>query len=240
MSENFQPRIVESAKDIAEKMQFAGPRNGALGKTIFFIGAGCSVTAGIPGAADIARRMTIEVGRRFRVCENDDDCLAAYRKLVELKNLSSAAANAPIAKLSEDMVDWHRVYDEMFERHFATPDDVRDFFGDILAKANGAINWAHLCLGELATTNYVSTVLTTNFDQLALSGMVRAGILPVVCDRTVQSHPAIDRQRHIAAYEIAPVLWAENHLQLRATGFAASALIRCTVPVPTLWSAAIL
>lgn len=70
----------------------------------------------------------------------------------------------------------------MFRRHFTAPDDVRDLFATLVTDAKEAINWAHLCLGELVAQKYVSTVLTTNFDQLVLSGMVRAGVLPVVCD----------------------------------------------------------
>ena len=44
------------------------------------------------------------------------------------------------------------------------------------------MNWAHACLGALVQQRYVHTVLTTNFDQLALEGIVRAGITPVVAD----------------------------------------------------------
>jgi hypothetical protein len=44
------------------------------------------------------------------------------------------------------------------------------------------LNWAHLCLGEIVAQKLVSTVLTTNFDQLALAGMVHAGIIPVISD----------------------------------------------------------
>jgi hypothetical protein len=52
----------------------------------------------------------------------------------------------------------------------------------LVSETKEAINWAHLCLGELVAQKYISTVLTTNFDQLVLSGMVRAGVLPVMCD----------------------------------------------------------
>lgn len=177
-----EPRLVESANEIAEKMRFAGPRDGALGKVIFFIGAGCSVTAGIPAAVEIARLTTREVGRRFGCCSDKDDCVVAYRSLVGRKYLTDAGGGLPLADQSDEKIDWYRVYDEMFRRHYATPDDTRSLFGKIVGDTKGAINWAHLCLGELASRGFVSTVLTTNFDQLVLSGMVRAGLLPVVCD----------------------------------------------------------
>jgi tetratricopeptide (TPR) repeat protein len=70
----------------------------------------------------------------------------------------------------------------MFGIYYTAPDDVRDLFASLVEEANGAINWAHLCLGELVARRFASTVLTTNFDQLVLAGLVRAGVLPVVCD----------------------------------------------------------
>jgi hypothetical protein len=39
-----------------------------------------------------------------------------------------------------------------------------------------------VCLGHLVERRYVHTVLTTNFDQLVLKGVVRTGIFPVVSD----------------------------------------------------------
>src|SRR6202035_5865229 len=112
----------------------------------------------------------------------NDACVIAYRALVEGKYLSDAGGALPLPSQSDDKINWHSVYDEMLRRHYATPDDTRALFGKIVADAKGAINWAHLCLGELVSRGFISTVLTTNFDQLVLSGMVRAGVLPVVCD----------------------------------------------------------
>jgi SIR2-like domain len=182
ISETPEPRLVGSARDVAEKMLFAGPRDGELGRVIFLIGAGCSISAGIPGAVKIAHHMTSEVGRRFKCCSDGDDCVAAYRGLVQRNYLTDAGAPVPLADQSDDRIDWYSVYDEMFRRHYATPDDTRQLFGKIVREAKGAINWAHMCLGELVSRGLVSTVLTTNFDQLVLLGVVRAGLLPVVCD----------------------------------------------------------
>ena len=53
---------------------------------------------------------------------------------------------------------------------------------EAVESSRGRINWAHLCLGEMVARGYVHTVLTTNFDQLALDGIIRAGIIPVVAD----------------------------------------------------------
>lgn len=44
------------------------------------------------------------------------------------------------------------------------------------------MNWAHLCLGELVRLGYIHTVLTTNFDQLVLEGILRTSVRPVIAD----------------------------------------------------------
>jgi hypothetical protein len=182
-----EPRIAD-VSEIAEKIRFARPRDGTLGKVVFLIGPGCSISAKIPGAVEIAKRMVREIALSFGCCNKavvksaDIDILKAYESLIAHKFFDRFTNDDPSSSLSEETIDWFKVYDEMFRRHFTAPDDVRDLFSAIVNEADGAINWAHLCLGELVMQNYVSTVLTTNFDQLVLSGMVRAGVLPVVCD----------------------------------------------------------
>ena len=81
-------------------------------------------------------------------------------------------------------IDWSRVYDVLFAEYYKAPDHAREIFSEFVEQSDGRINWAHLCLGELVKQQLVSTVLTTNFDQLALAGLVRSGVLPVVCDGT--------------------------------------------------------
>ena len=177
------PRIprVASVREVAEKIRRA--RNGEeLGRVVFLIGAGCSVSAGIPGAPNIARMMVVEIARQFGICSDSDDSVTCYRILVNNDHIKDAGSGLPIDQQADHLIDWYRVYDEMFERHYSTRDETRELFNRIVQSTNGAINWAHLCLGELVARGFISTVLTTNFDQLVLSGIVRAGVLPVVCD----------------------------------------------------------
>jgi tetratricopeptide (TPR) repeat protein len=112
------------------------------------------------------------------------DASAAYRWLAGKKQMRDCFH--PISKEAlsdgEPEIDWFRVYDAAFSDHFNTPDDARELFSEFVDAAGGRINWAHLCLGELVKKRLVSTVLTTNFDQLVLAGLVRSGVLPVVCD----------------------------------------------------------
>ena len=55
--------------DIADPILLARPSDGPrLGNTIFLIGAGCSVSAGIPGASVIAKRMVRDVSHHLGTC----------------------------------------------------------------------------------------------------------------------------------------------------------------------------
>lgn len=167
------PLATVTIREIADAMRLA-KFSGGLGRTIFLIGAGCSISAGIPGAAAIAQRMVLETAKSIGLGRLDDTPAAAYRSLVEASKLDTPP--------NIENIDWWAVYDELFDRHYKTPDDTRDLFARVLHDASSAINWAHLCLGELVQRGLVSTVLTTNFDQLVLRGMAIAGILPVVSD----------------------------------------------------------
>lgn len=103
---------------------------------------------------------------------------------------------------ADDAIDWPRVYDQAFAEFYTAPDHVRDLFARLVEQAGGAINWAHLCLGEFVARRLVATVLTTNFDQLALSGMVRAGVLPVVCDGIESLNRISGQPRHPQLVEL--------------------------------------
>jgi hypothetical protein len=117
--------------------------------------------------------------------DRDEDHTKAYRWLAANRHIrdccigdASEESNFPDSR----EIEWRRVYDTLFADHYTTPDDVREIFSNFVDEANGVINWAHLCLGELVRQRLVSTIITTNFDQLVLSGLVRSGVLPVVCD----------------------------------------------------------
>ena len=182
MATTQKPEIVNNVSEIAEKIQFARRADGSLGRTVFLIGAGCSISAGIPGASDIARRMVRIAAARFGCCDEKADSVEAYKNLIAQKLFVPFPTGHPESDPTDETIDWYKVYDGMFSRHFTAPDDVRELFATLVVDAKQAINWAHLCLGEIVAQKYVSTVLTTNFDQLVLSGMVPAGVLPVVCD----------------------------------------------------------
>jgi SIR2-like domain len=178
-----EPPLLNDVLEIANKIRFARPADGMLGRVVFFVGAGCSISAGVPGSVDIARRMVREAAHRFECCGANSDCVEAYKSLVAGKYLASCMKKGrEDREPTDETINWYKVYDELFRSHYAGPDYARELFDTLVSEIKGAINWAHLCLGELVAQKYVSTILTTNFDQLVLSGLVHAGVLPVMCD----------------------------------------------------------
>lgn len=201
MSSSIAGQRIASVAEVADAIQLA-KESDRLGRIVFLIGAGCSVSAGVPGAPAIARRMTRHVAHSLCGCkpdQNDEDC---YRTLVAKGRLNPPSEDAGTPLPTNQEIDWYHVYDQMFQRHYASRDATRELFSTLIDETGGAINWAHLCLGELVAKNLVSTVITTNFDQLALAGMVQAGVIPVVCDG-VESLNRIDSSpRHPQLIEL--------------------------------------
>jgi tetratricopeptide (TPR) repeat protein len=142
------------------------------------VGAGCSVSANIPAAPGVARHCALKLARiyssgRFKA----DDPEAALDWLVKHRKISLPQE----ATSSSDGSHWGQLYQYFFEHHFKAPNQQREIIIEIIGDED-QINWAHACLGELVRLKYVHTVLTTNFDQLVLQGIVRAGIWPVTAD----------------------------------------------------------
>lgn len=143
----WEPQLETDIDAIGRRIRFAKRDEEKLGRTIFLIGAGCSISAGIPGATEIARRMVRETARRLGLGKEDDDAAAAYAALVRDRALTAYPKGDPGAA-PDEAVDWYAVYDAMFRVHYTAPDDVRRLFGGLVETANGAVNWAHLCWGR--------------------------------------------------------------------------------------------
>jgi len=197
-----EPRL-GNISEIASAIQLAAANDSkSLGRTVFFIGAGCSKSAGIPLVPSMAQQLTLKLANAKRAppeaLKSAED---AYRWLSPNRGIPDCRIGEQLKKEEADkrQIDWSRVYDVLFAEHYKTPDHAREIFSDFVDQAEGRINWAHLCLGELVKQRLVSTVITTNFDQLVLGGLVRAGVLPVVCDgiesltriRGAPTHPQV-------------------------------------------------
>jgi hypothetical protein len=191
--------------EIARAIRFAKKDDKERRNNVFLIGAGASISAGIPGAADIGRRLVRLVAQRFDISHESDAQPHQIYALLESQKVLEDCRIAAVSRsgMPEDReVDWWRVYDLIFKRYYTQPNDVRDLFGSLVDEADGAINWAHLVLGELVARGFISTVLTTNFDQLALTGLARAGIIPVVCDGLESLNRIAGAPRHPQLIEI--------------------------------------
>lgn len=201
MTESPEPTLVTDVSQIADKIRFARSP-GTLGDTVFLIGAGCSISAGIPAVVDIGRRMARDAAHRFECCSETADSVQAYKSLVLNQKITSCVKDRDDQDVTDDKIDWYGVYAKLFGSHYAGPDYARELFGKLVSETEGAINWAHLCLGELVAQKFVSTVLTTNFDQLVLSGMIHAGVLPVMCDGIESLHRISGKPQHPQLVEL--------------------------------------
>lgn len=160
--------------------------NRSLGRTVFMIGAGCSKSAGIPLSEEIAKALVRRLAKRYGVTSGrSDDSVDLLHGLVEQ---SKFPKNLLETDSRDKKIDWYAVYDVIFRDHYRTPKEIQRVFSSILDASGNQINWAHVCLGELVRLGYTSTVLTTNFDQLALDGISRSGSLPVVADGVGSLH----------------------------------------------------
>ena len=163
-------------EDLVLRMKLAKPQ-GAARPVTFLMGAGCSVSAGIPTVTTIAQNEVLALAANFGATPRNP-----AEAIVALASHGLFAGHAEIARTKPDTLNWGFIYDTIFKEVHTAPTDVGKLFKRILKEAKPRINWAHLALGELAAKGWISTTITTNFDLLALEGYARAGVIPVVSD----------------------------------------------------------
>jgi CheY-like chemotaxis protein len=168
--------IAELAKRLllakADEGDLVNPR----GRAVFWIGAGASVSAGIPSGRALAGRLAQRIAAKLLPpgggSINDGDDSRAHE--AAFAALQAAGEIGPDHTLAT-------AYGELFARLDATQQ--RDFVRGVIVKTNQRqINWSHLALGELVRQRIVHTLLTTNFDDLLLDGLVRCDQLPAIID----------------------------------------------------------
>lgn len=157
-----------------------GEISGRRGRAIFLLGAGCSASAKIPLAASVAQRCICVLARRY---STDQSRAGDFEDPIKaLKLLVTRGIIPQRFQLASGQGDWGALYTYLFADHLKSPNQQREIISRIIEERENGMNWAHACLGALVQQRYVHTVLTTNFDQLALEGIVRTGITPVVAD----------------------------------------------------------
>ncbi len=184
------PKLDKAGRD-ALRRSLPPPKR--QGKAVFLLGAGCSRSAGIPVAADVARYAAIYLQEVYSHDPGDTLPLVALADhvgcLEEFQKKATAALHWLDDKgklldfeIGRGNPDWGRLYVYFLENDLASPNRQREFLSELISRAGGKLNWAHACLGELVHQGYVGTVMTTNFDQLAFQAVARAGTLPVIAD----------------------------------------------------------
>ncbi|MFL6261006.1 MAG: tetratricopeptide repeat protein [Thermoanaerobaculia bacterium] len=155
------------------------------GRVLVITGAGCSASAGIPTAKQIAQECVVDLWR-------SSGYPGSVAKLGETLEAQANAAMAKLARKSDlfrkllagqvaQELPWSKIYEYLFtEVYVSSPEQKRVIEGAL--RRGVGLNWAHACLGELMRRCYVHTVLTVNFDLLALEGAVRAGVIPAIAD----------------------------------------------------------
>ncbi len=149
---------------------------GDRGRAVFLIGAGCSASAGIPLAAGVARTAVLRLAEAYGVTPATDEPLAALIALIDSKKVLE------IYRPVDGQARWGDLYSYVFSAHMKHPNEQRDLISEMIEGQEYALNWAHACLGALVEKRFVHTILTTNFDQLVLQGVIRTGLVPVVAD----------------------------------------------------------
>ena len=154
--------------------------SGRRGRAIVLLGAGCSFSAGIPLATDVAKRCACLLYQRYGIAGSKK--VGSTNSDAALKALIAEGVVPPRFRSDDGRGDWAELYKYFFADHLKSPNQQREIISRIIGEGQYALNWAHACLGALVQHRYVHTVLTTNFDQLALQGIIRSGITPVVAD----------------------------------------------------------
>jgi hypothetical protein len=181
--ETLSEPVAKAVKDLANDLTLAredadGPNQGR-GRAIFLIGAGCSVTAGIPAAPGVAKHCALKLARTYSAgafTGADPDQALEWLQRQGKVELSGELT------VKSDGTHWGALYSYFFEFHLKSPNQQREVINEIIDEAKDGLNWAHACIGELVERRYIHSVLTTNFDQLVLQGIIRTGILPVTAD----------------------------------------------------------
>lgn len=138
----------------------------------FLVGAGCSRSAGIKLASEIAYDNICQLAQSLGAPPADRGTPEAALEWLKADQENYFKADC----------DFNSAYNVMFEHYYTSGKIQREIIQTVISQANDNINWAHICLGQLVHKHYVHTVLTTNFDQLVSRGIIYTGEFPIIAD----------------------------------------------------------
>jgi len=182
-----------ATKDVA---YLANQMSHQRSKYIFWLGAGMSVTAGIPVGSGIVDRL---LDRHWRDAQPSGDraqILESYSTLSEsgrrvssrtvrewaLENFTGISASAGgTVKADPDQFDWGAHYSRCLA--LLPGEQVRQsFIVNCIKEGRGKLNLAHLLLAQLMVNDFVRIVLTTNFDDILLRALQLYFEIPSIID----------------------------------------------------------
>jgi tetratricopeptide (TPR) repeat protein len=173
-------------------------------KYIFLLGAGVSVTAGIPAAAQVVDRLLDRFWLESSSSSITGSSLEPYSSLSDLAALERgqlvrtwALDNVTEltglrrrkdgkARMSErrntlDSIDWASLYSTCLA--LLPGEEIRQrFIVECIKEGKGRINFAHLLMSQLIVNNFVRIVLTTNFDDILLRALQLYFEIPAIID----------------------------------------------------------
>jgi hypothetical protein len=163
--------VVTTVEHLADALVLAKPDpekpSGGPGGAVFLIGAGCSVTAGIKPASEVAKYCATKLAYKLSGgAFTGDDSGAALAWLMQKKKVELKPSMTP----KEDGSHWGGLYSYFFEAHFQSANMQRELINEIIDLGCDKLNWAHACLGELVHLGYAHTVLTTTLTNLSCKG----------------------------------------------------------------------
>lgn len=163
--------VVVEATEVASCLDRYHPRGDGRGEAgaVVLTGAGCSVTGGVPTAVRMAEQIIVRLANSAR-----------RRDWYSSANAQSALDYLRSRGTVPSGTSLPTAFPALFRDVFRDQKEQRAVIREFTGKAR--LNWAHVCLAELVARGYVHTILTTNFDDLALKGLARAGITPLIAD----------------------------------------------------------
>jgi tetratricopeptide (TPR) repeat protein len=154
-------------EDIIEKLQNArhevGTKWGNNRAATLFIGAGCSISAGVPLARDIVK-------------ENKTKFAKAYARAKEKAKNEDIKTEGENTEFTDKEITYPQFMAELDDR------ERHDIHLEYIDKAK--INWAHIAIIQLMEKGYIDRVITVNFDDLLIRAGAMLGFVPVVYDVT--------------------------------------------------------
>jgi tetratricopeptide (TPR) repeat protein len=156
-------------EDLVHDIRRAKERDGK--GAIVFLGAGCSITANIPGTDEIIQKVLREYGDRRAVKQVWEEAMA---------KADQAAQQQGRAQASEKEIRRNVAYAKLMD--LIGPSECAKIFKDIVEDAEVRINVSHIYLAQLVKQGYVDYILTTNFDNLAQRAMALYDLFPTIYD----------------------------------------------------------